>query len=290
MIVNFGTILGSIYAETTVKFHSDQTTPNPYLLVLIFRVIWCWDALLLSKYGLSSNAVFHVGHVVYNSTVPIISMDSVSLYPGIDITASSGYSYDLMTADTPCRYFDSFIALEWRHNGRDGVSNHQPHQCLLDRLFRRRSKKISKLSVTGLCAGNSPVTAFSIPCFPLLSDVHVLCVMCGTHTNFIIHFCAGISRVGIALYSKFPSVCPSIFIGHNQTRHDKQSVDIWIKLTGNRKNTLTIFILQSVSVKLLIPCQPEGSILNIFVHKGCTFDHDPRTIEFHLLGVPYLFY
>ena len=88
MIVNIGTILGSIYAETTVKFHSDQTTPNPYFLALIFRVIWCWDALLLSKYGLSSNAVFHVGHVVYNSTVPIISMDSVSLYPGIDITAS----------------------------------------------------------------------------------------------------------------------------------------------------------------------------------------------------------
>ena len=47
-------------------------------------------------------------------------------------------------------------ALRWRHNGRDGVSNHQPHDCLLNRLFRRRSKKTSKLRVTGLCAGNSP--------------------------------------------------------------------------------------------------------------------------------------
>ena len=46
----------------------------------------------------------------------------------------------------------------WRHNGRDGVSNHQPHDCLLNRLFGRRSKKTSKLRVTGLCAGNSPVT------------------------------------------------------------------------------------------------------------------------------------
>ena len=46
----------------------------------------------------------------------------------------------------------------WRHNGRDGVSNHQPHDCLLNRSFRRRSKKTSKLRVTGLCAGNSPVT------------------------------------------------------------------------------------------------------------------------------------
>ena len=48
--------------------------------------------------------------------------------------------------------------LQWRHNGHDGASNHQPHHCLLNRLFRRRSKKTSKLCVTGLCAGNSPVT------------------------------------------------------------------------------------------------------------------------------------
>ena len=50
------------------------------------------------------------------------------------------------------------IALQWRHNGRDNVSNHQPHDCILNRLFRRRSKKTSKLRVTGLCAGNSPET------------------------------------------------------------------------------------------------------------------------------------
>ena len=33
-----------------------------------------------------------------------------------------------------------------------------PDQCLLNGLFRRRSKKTSKLRVTGLCARNSPVT------------------------------------------------------------------------------------------------------------------------------------
>ena len=47
--------------------------------------------------------------------------------------------------------------LQWRHNGRDNVSNHQPHDCLPIRLFRRKSKKTAKLRVTGLCAGNSPV-------------------------------------------------------------------------------------------------------------------------------------
>ena len=45
-------------------------------------------------------------------------------------------------------------ALQWRHNKRDFVSNHQPHDCLLKSLFGRRSKKTSKLRVTGLV--NSP--------------------------------------------------------------------------------------------------------------------------------------
>ena len=46
------------------------------------------------------------------------------------------------------------LPLQWRNNRRDSVSNHQPHDCPLNRLFRRRSK----LSVTSLCAGNSPGT------------------------------------------------------------------------------------------------------------------------------------
>ena len=49
------------------------------------------------------------------------------------------------------------VPLRWRHNDRDGVSNHQPRDYLLNRLFRRKSKKTAKLRVTGLCAGNSPV-------------------------------------------------------------------------------------------------------------------------------------
>ena len=53
----------------------------------------------------------------------------------------------------PCNFH---ISLLWRHNEHDSVSNHQPRGCLLNRLFRRRSKKTSKLRVTGLCVGNSP--------------------------------------------------------------------------------------------------------------------------------------
>ena len=48
------------------------------------------------------------------------------------------------------------MSLRWRHNERHSVSNNQPHDCFLNGLFRRRSKKTSKLRVTGLCVGNSP--------------------------------------------------------------------------------------------------------------------------------------
>ena len=49
-------------------------------------------------------------------------------------------------------------ALQWRQHGHDGVSNHQRLDCLLNRLFKRKSKKTPKLRITGLCEGNPPVT------------------------------------------------------------------------------------------------------------------------------------
>ena len=62
-------------------------------------------------------------------------------------------------ADIHSNFLPVIILLQWRHNGRDGFSNHQHQDCLLNRLFRRRSKKTSKLRVTGLCEGNSPVNS-----------------------------------------------------------------------------------------------------------------------------------
>ena len=38
-------------------------------------------------------------------------------------------------------------SLRWRHNECDGVSNQQLHDCLLNRLFRRRSKHQSSVSL-----------------------------------------------------------------------------------------------------------------------------------------------
>ena len=72
--------------------------------------------------------------------------------------------------------------LRWRHNGRDSVSNHQSHDCLLNRLFRRRSKKTSKLRVTGLCVGNSPGTGE----FPaqMASNAENVSIWCRHHVRY----------------------------------------------------------------------------------------------------------
>ena len=57
-----------------------------------------------------------------------------------------------------CLWDITYIPLQWRHNERNGASNRQRHDCLLSRLFWCRSEKTSKLRLTGLCEGNSPVT------------------------------------------------------------------------------------------------------------------------------------
>ena len=59
---------------------------------------------------------------------------------------------------SPKRLAELLHTLQWRHTGRDGVSNLQPRHCLLNRLFRHRPEKTPKLRVTSLCTGNSPVT------------------------------------------------------------------------------------------------------------------------------------
>ena len=53
----------------------------------------------------------------------------------------------------------TITTLHWCHNERDGVSNHRCVDGFLNHLFRCRSKKTSKLTVTGLCEGNPLVTS-----------------------------------------------------------------------------------------------------------------------------------
>ena len=57
-----------------------------------------------------------------------------------------------------CQSVNKILVITAKSQWARGVSNHQPLDCLLNRLFSGRSKKTSKLCVTGLCVGDSPVT------------------------------------------------------------------------------------------------------------------------------------
>ena len=82
---------------------------------------------------------------------------SLALHP-VSLQSISHFRVTQPLFLSPLSTYTVFATLQWCHSGRDGVSNYQHHHCLLNRLFRRRSKKTSKLRVTGLCVGNSPVT------------------------------------------------------------------------------------------------------------------------------------
>ena len=76
-----------------------------------------------------------------------------SIFDGDINGNSTGIWYDFISRTGNC---DN---LQW-HNKRDGASNHWRLDCLFNRLFRciGRSKKTSKLRVTGPCEENSKRT------------------------------------------------------------------------------------------------------------------------------------
>ena len=95
--------------------------------------------------------------LIFNSVIPYLGKMVFILWRG-PAYASQLWPQGWHTILEKAEIVLCTLALRGRHNGCDSVSNHQPHHCLLNRLFRRRSKKTSKLRVTGLCAVNSPGT------------------------------------------------------------------------------------------------------------------------------------
>ena len=92
-----------------------------------------------------------------NESTPLHSDAIASQITGNSIVCSIAYPVQHRRNIRPPHHCP-LSTLQWRHNGLDSVSNHHPHHCLLSRSFGPRSKKTSKLRVTGLCAGNSPGT------------------------------------------------------------------------------------------------------------------------------------
>ena len=154
-------------------------------------------------------------------------------------------------------------ALLWRYNGRDGVSNHQPHECLLNRPFRCRSKKTSKLHVTGLCAGNSPGTGeFHAQIASDAENVsiwwrhYLKSVFMDDNVPFILRTCnlyhgqrlndamsQGICRLGTVLflreYSDFKPSESNIIFNWQRIRHD-------YKQSGRSPKVVALFQLQTL--------------------------------------------
>ena len=58
-----------------------------------------------------------------------------------NIFVSHSFDSPILRQSNDC----SLSPLQWRHNELARVSNHQPHDCLLNRLFKRRSKNIKKI-------------------------------------------------------------------------------------------------------------------------------------------------
>ena len=90
----------------------------------------------------------------------ICSFDRIMKMAAVPVTSCKAI---FMSSVRCCgqRTWKWLYTLWWRHNDHDSVSNHQPHECLFNRLFRRRSKKTSKLRVTGLCVGNSQRASYA---------------------------------------------------------------------------------------------------------------------------------
>ena len=94
--------------------------------------------------------------IICDFVVIIVFVDGCLKTAGLVMAKSIIYwaSYKRLILTSP-----NTKSLQWHYLERDGISNHRCLDCLFNRLFRHRSKKTSKLHVTGLCEGNPPVTS-----------------------------------------------------------------------------------------------------------------------------------
>ena len=70
-------------------------------------------------------------------------------------------------------------SLQWRHDRRDSVSNHQPRDCLFNHLFRRRSKKYQSSAPLVFVQGIPAQMASYAENVSIWWRHHVMKLMCG---------------------------------------------------------------------------------------------------------------
>ena len=133
--------------------------------------------------------------------------------------------------------------LEWRHNEGDGVSNHRRLACLLNRLFRRRSKKASELRVTDLCEGNPPVTGG----FPSQMASNAENVSIWRHRHVVV-------RDVVSYYVMCASL-GSVFIKRDQLIHDQISRENHLPVYNFTHTVMTSCdIWEGLSLRFILCC------------------------------------
>ena len=145
MYCSFFTCLFDTYSFVYLKFvgFSSYQSMNiciMNLLAIDFNTSICWFILCLSfqfPFIILSLAysvwLFHATEII---ATPATSIIHCPLFSFIKVVCSQ-----------------LFITIQWRHNERDGVSNHQPHDCLFSRLFKAQTKENIKTPRTGLLEG-----------------------------------------------------------------------------------------------------------------------------------------
>ena len=158
------TSLTIVYSTVYSKHQSPASLASPSLWPTEkgWNQYFRWRHSYLSQYLYS--VLFCLPNIMTtaNTDVHIILTD-ISHWSVLElVTIAFSYIFRLVRIISGCNiYFTIDIkcvlkcTLQWRHNGRDGVSNHQPHHCLLNRLFRRSWKKTSKQGIHR-SPGNSP--------------------------------------------------------------------------------------------------------------------------------------
>ena len=145
-------------AKTPAKFQSDQIILNTNLMT---TQDWFRSRNSTSFHWMSPN---HSKNLCVRHNTLRFSPLWIMGWLGWDILTLILFSFFCEWISKSCAmslWMNIMKSLQWSRNGCNSISNYQPHDCLLNRLFRRRSKKTSKLRVTGLCVGNSPGTVKS---------------------------------------------------------------------------------------------------------------------------------
>ena len=106
----------------------------PYFVGVLYRSI----SIIVTSYGQHGSANHRYLDCSFNSLFSLTSKKKLKVNTTGNLLRES--------TDNTWIPLQRVSTLQWCHNGLYGIN----------RLFGRRSKKTSKLRVTGLCAGNSP--------------------------------------------------------------------------------------------------------------------------------------